>query len=142
MRVRFHPSGGNNFLEVQVNGVWGLVCAGDLKRWREEGRVACRSLQKEYFKSVRAEVATGYSGARYSGELECSGSEAYPEDCTFRFSRGSCSRFLAVDCTEGGLGHCCLRYGWEGAMHRVLHSGTITDAGRMHMGSPCKHILT
>lgn len=86
-----------------MNGVWGLVCPSELPKWKEEGRVVCRSLQKEYFKDARAAVATGYRGVRYSGQLECSGSEARPENCNFRFSRSSCHNALAIDCTEGKL---------------------------------------
>ena len=56
-------------MEVRVRGVWGLVCPSDLSRWREEGRVVCRSLQKKYFKSVGTAFPTGYNGVRYSGQL-------------------------------------------------------------------------
>ena len=84
-----------------MNGVWGLVCPSDLANWREEGRVVCRSLQKEFYSNARAATPFGYSGVRYSGRLVCSGNEAYPERCQFQFSRGSCGNALAIDCTEG-----------------------------------------
>lgn len=106
-------------MEVQVGGVWGVVCPSDLSRWREEGRVVCRSLQKEYFKSVGTAFPTGYSGVRYSGQLVCSGSEAYPENCNFQFSRSSCRNALTVDCTDGRLGQ-CMYVVWGGGKSGML----------------------
>ena len=75
--------------------------------------MVCRSLQKEYFKSVGTALSTGYRGVQYSGQLECSGSEAYPENCNFQFSPGSCRNALTVDCTEGRLSQCtyCVLWG-------------------------------
>ena len=87
--------------------------------------MVCRSLQKEYFKSVGTAFPTGYSGVRYSGQLECSGSEAYPENCNFQFSRGSCRNALTVDCTDGRLSQCtyCVLWGVQSGVLSLNFSG-------------------
>ena len=62
-QARFHEDRDDNFLEVNVGGLWGLVCFEMFNR--SELNVICRDLSSRFGEGVRR-VSTSYNnGTRY-----------------------------------------------------------------------------
>jgi lysyl oxidase-like protein 2/3/4 len=87
------------FVEVDINGVWGLVCADGFDR--NQGQVICRGLHRQFFHSYSTSQAN-YRGRRYHGTMRCRGTERKPEDCVFQYTPvSSCpSGEVAVQCAS------------------------------------------
>lgn len=92
----------DSFLEVQVDGEWGLVCHAYQHRLQLTGQVVCREHRKQFYAGHRSGSATQYTGPRFYGTMDCSGDELSSENCKMNFLKvPTCGvvKETVIDCT-------------------------------------------
>ena len=96
----------NSYLEVQVDGEWGLVCFAFQDSLPRTGQVVCREHRKQFYFGHRSGSAIRYTGARFYGEMVCTGAELSSENCTMNFKKvptcGSLKETI-IDCSSSEL---------------------------------------
>ena len=75
----------DSFLEVQVDGEWGLMCHVFTDSLQLAGQVVCREHMKQFYSGHRSGDAAGYSGPRFYGTMECNGDELSTDQCKMTF---------------------------------------------------------
>ena len=92
----------DSYLEVKVNGEWGLVCHAYQDSLQQVGQVVCREHRKQFYFDHRSGDATRYTGPRFYGSMNCSGDELCSENCTMSFRKvpncGSLKEAI-IDCS-------------------------------------------